>query len=63
MAARERLPDRRHSETFNLEIGGLHYVATVSWFADGRPGEVFLNAGWQGRIEPRRCGTRRRHNR
>jgi hypothetical protein len=40
--ARRRLPDRRESETFTLECGGLAYVATVSHFDDGRLGEIFL---------------------
>ena len=41
--ARERLPNRRASETFNFEVDGLGYSATVSWFADGRVGEVFID--------------------
>ena len=41
-AARERLPNRRHSESFGFECNGLKYTATVSWFDDGRPGEVFV---------------------
>jgi hypothetical protein len=41
MTARERLPDRRASVVFELEIHGLHYTATVSRFADGRPAEIF----------------------
>jgi hypothetical protein len=40
--ARKRLPDRRGSLTFTLEAGGLSFTATVSRFADGAPGEVFL---------------------
>jgi hypothetical protein len=40
---RNRLPNRRASTTFELEVGGLHYVATVSRFADGRPAEIFLS--------------------
>jgi hypothetical protein len=28
MTARERLPDRRASETFPVECAGLHYTAT-----------------------------------
>lgn len=40
---RKRLPDRRPSETFELEAGGLRYTCTVSRFPDGRIGEVFLN--------------------
>lgn len=41
-AHRERLPNRRASETFNLECAGLDYVATISHFADGRLAEIFL---------------------
>ena len=37
---RERLRNRRRSETFALELHGLHYVASFSRFDDGR--EVFL---------------------
>ena len=42
MTARERLPNRRASESFTFECGGLRYHATVSYFADGRIGEVFI---------------------
>jgi hypothetical protein len=42
---RERLPNRRQSETFNFEHADLKYVATASWFADGRLGEVFVTNG------------------
>jgi ribonucleoside-diphosphate reductase alpha chain len=41
-AFRRRLPDRRGSITFTLEAGGLRFTATVSQFADGAIGEVFL---------------------
>jgi hypothetical protein len=40
---RERLPNRRASETFPIEAAGLRYTATVSWFEDGRLGEIFLS--------------------
>jgi hypothetical protein len=40
--ARERLPNRRASETFSFEVEGLHYCATFSHFADGRIGEIFI---------------------
>jgi hypothetical protein len=40
--ARERLPNRRASETFNFEIDGLQFCATISRFKDGRIGEIFL---------------------
>jgi hypothetical protein len=43
MTARRRLPDRRVAETFELEVGGLHYTCTVGRFPDGSIGEVFLN--------------------
>ena len=42
MTTRERLPDRRPAETFDLAAGGLKYVCTVGRFADGRIGELFL---------------------
>jgi hypothetical protein len=43
MVARERLPARRPSESFTFELNGLRFTATVSRFADGRVGELFLN--------------------
>jgi hypothetical protein len=42
MTARERLPNRRPSIVFEIELYGLRYTASVSHFADGRVGEVFL---------------------
>jgi hypothetical protein len=42
MSDRRRLPDRRGSETFEVECGGQTYVATVSHFDDGLLGEIFL---------------------
>ena len=39
---RERLPNRRYSETFDIEAGGLKYRATISRFSDGRLAEIFL---------------------
>ncbi len=41
-AARERLRNRRYSESFGFECNGLRYTATASWFDDGRLGEVFV---------------------
>ena len=43
MIARERLPDRRASLSFSFECNGLNYTATVSFFPDGRPAEIFLS--------------------
>jgi hypothetical protein len=42
MSERRRLPNRRASESFAFEAAGLRYTATVSRFADGSVGEVFL---------------------
>jgi hypothetical protein len=39
---RERLPNRRASIVFEIELHGLHYTASASYFADGRPAEIFL---------------------
>jgi len=39
---RERLSSRRPALTFDLEVGGLRYTATVGRFADGRLAEIFL---------------------
>src|SRR5262249_4056540 len=38
----KRLPDRRLAETFEIEVSGLRYTATIGRFPDGRIGEVFL---------------------
>jgi hypothetical protein len=40
---RQRLSNRRFCETFELEIAGLRYTATVGRFADGRVAEIFLS--------------------
>ena len=40
---RQRLSDRRASESFTFELNGLRFTATVSRFPDGRIGELFLN--------------------
>jgi ribonucleoside-diphosphate reductase alpha chain len=39
---RQRLPNRRASESVTFECNRLRYTATASWFHDGRLGEVFL---------------------
>jgi hypothetical protein len=43
MSGRSRLPNRRLAETFELEVAGLRYTATIGRFPDGRVGEIFLN--------------------
>ena len=42
MTTRERLQNRRPATTFEVEVNGLRYIATVGRFADGRIGELFL---------------------
>jgi hypothetical protein len=42
MTQRRRLADRRPAETFELEVGGLHYTVTVGRYPDGTVGEIFL---------------------
>jgi ribonucleoside-diphosphate reductase alpha chain len=39
---RNRLANRRPSETFEIEVAGLRYTATVGRFPDGRIGKIFL---------------------
>jgi hypothetical protein len=41
MTDRLRPPNRRPSETFNLQCNGLRYIATISRFPDG-VAEIFL---------------------
>jgi hypothetical protein len=48
MTARQRLPDRRAAETFEISVGGLHYVVTVGRFGDDRLAEIFVSNGNQG---------------
>jgi hypothetical protein len=39
---RRRLPNRRESETFEVEAQGLRFTASVSRYTDGTPAEIFL---------------------
>jgi hypothetical protein len=39
---RRRLPNRRASETFEVEAQGLRFTASVSRYTDGTPAEIFL---------------------
>ena len=48
MNTRQRLPNRRPSETFGLACNGLTYLATISRFADGRPAEIFISSAKAG---------------
>jgi hypothetical protein len=47
-AIRRRLKNRRESVTFNFVCGNFQYVATVSFFDDGRLAEIFLGNGHAG---------------
>jgi hypothetical protein len=40
---RQRLPNRRPSETFALACNGLTYLATISRFPDGGLAEIFIS--------------------
>ena len=42
-AHRDKLPNRRPNETFNILFEGSRYHVTVGYFADGRPGEIFCH--------------------
>ncbi len=42
MSERRRLPDRRASETFEIESQGLRFTATISRNPDGSLAELFL---------------------
>ena len=58
MSGRRSLQNRRHSENFTFELGGLRFTATVSRFDDGRIAEVFLSnhkAGNQSDTNARDC--------
>jgi hypothetical protein len=40
---RQRLANRRSSETFTFECNGLRYLATISRFNDDRLAEIFIS--------------------
>jgi hypothetical protein len=48
MTERERLPNRRGSESFRFECNGVPYGCTYSRFADGRLAEVFVESNKNG---------------
>ena len=45
---RERLPDTRRSVTHKFDIQGHEGYVTVGFFADGRPGELFITMAKEG---------------
>jgi hypothetical protein len=44
MNGRQRLPNRRPSESFDFECGGQPYQCTFSKFTDARLAEVFIES-------------------
>jgi hypothetical protein len=42
---RERLPNRRESEIFRFEFAGIKHHCSLSRYDDGRPAEIFIDAG------------------
>src|SRR5262245_20238885 len=44
MTMRQRLKDRRACESFDLEVAGQRYTATIGRHADGTIGEIFLQS-------------------
>ncbi len=47
-AGRERLPDRRQADTFEVRYGDNVYQVAIGYYPDGRPGEVFLSGAKTG---------------
>ena len=47
---RTPLPARRRCETIEIEFGGFNrlHTITLGYYADGTPGEVFINSGKSG---------------
>lgn len=48
MTERERLPNRRYSETFAIPMWGDKFHITVGYYSDGRVGEVFIAGSKRG---------------
>jgi ribonucleoside-diphosphate reductase alpha chain len=45
---RQAMPERRHSWTQKVRIDGQAVYMTVGEYADGRPGEIFIDVSKQG---------------
>jgi len=45
---REILPARRQSETIKFSHAGRRFIASIGYYSDGRPGEIFLVSGKSG---------------
>jgi hypothetical protein len=47
-ARRQRLPNRRLTQTFDIKVGTLPYVVSIGRFADGTLAEIFISNGKAG---------------
>jgi len=47
-AIRRTLPQRRAAETFKMRFWNQPFTVTVGFYADGTPGEVFIDGGKTG---------------
>jgi hypothetical protein len=45
---RRTLPQRRAAETFGMRFWNQPFTVTVGFYADGTPGEVFIDSGKTG---------------
>ena len=45
---RQALPQRRPAETFNIRFWNQPFTVTVGFYADGTPGEVFIDGAKTG---------------
>ena len=57
---RRVLPQRRAAETFNLRFWNQPFTVTVGFYADGTPGEVFIDGGKTGQDIAEHSPRRRR---
>ena len=48
MTARERLPNRRECESFELRHAGLDFTVAAGFYPDGRIAEIFLSSNKPG---------------
>ena len=45
---RRPLPNRRMAETYGLDVGGKRLTATIGYFPEGLPAELFLSGAKDG---------------
>ena len=44
MSTRRRLPNRRYARTLEFQVDAQRYIATVGFFTDRQPAELFINS-------------------